>query len=382
MTTALYELGLAGSITADQVKEIEKYISDGIAPFGFTLGREIAWSVDDIANFNPPNRIGAAIAFIGAPNISTSGLVNLLRKGIPVIPVATNFNTVSKEIPESLRKLNCISYQDEGAQRIATALLECAGLLPRQRRVFLSYRRNESRDAALQLFSELSARRFDVFLDTHGVAPAEDFQAMLWHRLCDSDVLVMLDTETYFESRWTSAEYGRAQLKGLSILRIGWPGVTASRRTETASQIYLTNKDINISGQLADVVIANICARIETLRSQSHAIRQRALFNNITQGIEILGGTLSAVGQHNVTLATLSDGKEICVYPSVGVPTALTLNEAVNRTPHTEVAVVYDGNGLHPDWLDHLSWLNSQIASGRYIKAHEVGWTMADWEDK
>lgn len=382
MTTALYELGLAGSITADQVKEIEKHVSDGIAPFGFTLGKEVAWSVDDIANFNPPKRIGAAIAIIGAPNISTSGLATLLRKGIPIIPVATTFNNVSNEIPGSLRKLNCISYQEEGAQRIATALLECAGLLPRQRRVFLSYRRTESREAALQLFSELSARRFDVFLDTHGVAPAEDFQAMLWHRLCDSDVLVMLDTQTYFESRWTSAEYGRAQLKGLSILRVGWPGIIASRRTETASQIHLKTTDICSSGQLAETVITDICARIEALRSQSHAVRQRALFNNITQGVEILGGTLSAIGQHNVALVTLSNGKEIFVYPSVGVPTALTLNEAVNRTPDSEVAVVYDGNGLHSDWLNHISWLNSKIACGHYIKAHEVGWIMADWEGK
>jgi len=41
--------------------------------------------------------------------------------------------------------------------------------LPAQRRVFVSYRRNESRDAAVQLFEELSARQFDVFLDTHSV---------------------------------------------------------------------------------------------------------------------------------------------------------------------------------------------------------------------
>lgn len=382
MTTALYALGLAGNITANQIQEIEKYVSDGITPFGFTLGKEVAWSVDDLANFNPPQRIGAAIAFIGAPNVSTSGLPNLLRKGIPVIPVASNFDNVSKEIPESLRKLNCISYQDEGAQRIATALLECAGLLPRQRRVFLSYRRTESREAALQLFSELSGRRFDVFLDTHDVAPAEDFQAMLWHRLCDADVLVMLDTQTYFESRWTKAEFGRAQLKGISILRVGWPGVTASQRAATASQIQLNNVDIAPSGQLDGVVVAKICAKIESLRSQSHAVRQRGILDNILQGINKIGGMLSAIGQHNVALATLSDGKEIFLYPSVGVPTAVTLNEAANRSPDSEVAVIYDDLGLHEDWQRHISWLNSQIKTGRYIQAHKVGWAMTDWEDK
>src|SRR5262249_25131364 len=58
--------------------------------------------------------------------------------------------------------------------------------------------------------NSMSARHFDVFLDTHSVSVAADFQAALWHRLCDSDVLVMLDTPDYFASRWTTAEWGRA----------------------------------------------------------------------------------------------------------------------------------------------------------------------------
>ena len=77
-------------------------------------------------------------------------------------------------------------------------MLESVGLLPRQRRVFVSYRRDEARQAALQLFNAFSAKLFDVFLDTHGIAPTEDFQAVLWHRLCNSDVLVMLDTPGLF----------------------------------------------------------------------------------------------------------------------------------------------------------------------------------------
>lgn len=173
-----------------------------------------------------------------------------------------------------LRPLNCLAYQVDGPQRVATALLECAGLLPRQRRVFVSYRRNESREAALQLFDVLSARHFDVFLDTHGIGPAEDFQAMLWHRLCDSDVLVMLDTPGYFESRWTSAEFGRALAKGISVLRVGWPNSTASARISTASRLDLDVSDIDAgTGRLTDDVVTRICFQIEALRSQSHAVR-------------------------------------------------------------------------------------------------------------
>jgi hypothetical protein len=96
-------------------------------------------------------------------------------------------------------------------EALAAALLECVGLLRPQRRVFISYRRVESANAALQLHEALGSRGFDVFLDTYDVRPAEDFQAIVWHRLCDSDVMVMLDTPGYFGSRWTAAEIGRAE---------------------------------------------------------------------------------------------------------------------------------------------------------------------------
>src|SRR5690606_5931770 len=157
----------------------------------------------------------------------------------------------------------------------ATALLECAGLLPRQRRVFLSYRRDEARGAALQLFDAIAARHFEVFLDTHGIAPGDDFQATLWHRLCDSDVLVMLDTPGYFSSRWTEAEFGRALAKSISVLRIGWPDVGASPRTLTASQLPLTKDEVNQdTGLLSEAAIRRVCEHLETVRSQSVAVRR------------------------------------------------------------------------------------------------------------
>jgi TIR domain len=138
-------------------------------------------------------------------------------------------------IPLKLRPLNCLNAGADGFHRIATALLECVELLPRQRRVFVSYRRDNGREAALQLFDELSSSLFDVFLDTHGIAPAEDFQTVLWHRLCDSDVLVMLDTPDYFESRWTSAEFGRAlaSFSHVELPEVGEIGCCLSRRNSS-----------------------------------------------------------------------------------------------------------------------------------------------------
>ena len=63
---------------------------------------------------------------------------------------------------------------------MCSALLETLGLLPSQRRIFLSYKRSESRQAALQLADTLADLQFDVFLGTRGVPPAVNFQDMLF----------------------------------------------------------------------------------------------------------------------------------------------------------------------------------------------------------
>jgi hypothetical protein len=278
---ALYELAIMGVPSDAQSEELAGCVSRVVESFGLRFGNEVAWSIRPQA-FRPSQRTPAAVAFFGGVGAEENGLDHLQRSGIPILPIVSAEGRVAEEMPARLRPLNCLTYAGHGPERVATALLECVGLLPRQRRVFLSYRRDEATQAALQLFDALSARVFEVFLDTHGIAPAEDFQAVLWHRLCDSDVLVMLDTRKYFDSRWTSAEYGRALAKGISVLRIGWPGVNASLRASTASRIDLCADEVDqTTGQLGGQAINRICTQLEFVRGQSHAVRNLNLFSKI-----------------------------------------------------------------------------------------------------
>lgn len=377
---ALYQLAMLGAPTDAQIHDIEEIVDQAVRAFNLRLGYEVGWEVRP-AQFVPIQQRSSAAAFFGGANPPLGNVADLLKNGIPVLPVATDVTKVGSEIPAVLQPLNCIAYDAGGAQRVATALLECAGLLPRQRRVFLSYRRSEAREAALQLYDALSARLFDVFLDTHGIPPAEDFQTMLWHRLCDSDALLMLDTPGYFESRWTSAEFGRALAKGISVLRVGWPDCTPSARTATASRAELLPEEVDSdTGRLADSAVERICLQLEEVRSQSHAVRSVNLTSNLSNAIQSIGGQLTGVGPNRAIYIHLPDDRNVVVYPTVGVPTSTTLHDAATNSPDQSVAVVYDHVGLHPRWLGHLDWLGQHIHAARWVKASEAGWQFADWE--
>lgn len=374
-----YEICLAGNIDATQVADVRAAVEQALALQGKALDIDVAWKVAP-TSFSPPERVGAVVLFFGGANKDVSPFAAALLRGVPCLPIVSDLSNVSAEIPEELTALNCIGYLDGGPSRIATAAMESLGLLPKQRRVFISYRRTESRDAAVQLFDALSAKLFDVFLDTHGVAPGDDFQSVLWHRLCDCDVLVMLDTATYFASRWTAAEYGRALAKGISVLRIAWPGVASSGRTATAHTIHLDAADLSAANLLSDAAIAQIQNKVEEVRSLSHAVRWLNMYSTIERSVKKLGGEVKGAGLSNSVQVILPSGTDLLLVPAVGVPTANSLQSAEAVGDGLKVGIVYDHVGLLPSWQAHLEWLGDRITTVHWLKASELAWQMADLE--
>lgn len=377
----LYSLALLGNPTEDQIATFQSLLNDAQTHFGLES--------DDIClqicppQFRPNPRSCAAAVLIGGPggaNLDICRIVDI--QSLPILPVVSTATAVQQEVPEAVRALNCLFLDEAPIERVFSALLECIGLLPRQRRVFLSYRRTESTAAAIQLFAELSARQFDVFLDTHCIGAGLDFQEQLWHQLSDVDVLVMLDTPSYFNSRWTDAEYGRALAKGIGVLRVQWPDSTPSATTATASRVELLNTELSIDGQLTHDAVARICRQLEAVRSLSHALRTRSLIDSVRNAIELIEGRVEAIGPARMMQVTLRNGRKLSVQPTIGVPTAVTLEEALGRAGHDDCALVYNHYGIMRRWQDHLAWLEARIGGSRWIRQSDAAWEFAGWDAK
>ena len=210
MSSTLYQCLVFGAPTAQQVSVLTRTISKAMADFGLKSNEHFSISEGYGPGF--VETVPTVAVFFGGAGAALPEHQNLMRLSIPIVPLVSDLEKVCDELPECLRPLNALTLvrEDVDLVRPSGQALQCLGLLPTQRRVFVSYRRTESRDVAVQLFEALSARQFDVFLDTHSVAAATDFQSVLWHRLCDCDVVVMLDTPGFFDSRWAKLEWGRA----------------------------------------------------------------------------------------------------------------------------------------------------------------------------
>lgn len=384
---SLYELAILGSAAPDQRETLTASLRGLVEDFGLVLGDDVLVHDGATVAGRDKRAAFAAVYFGGAEPTDLEAARELVRASAPLIPTVAPDGDFGHEVPHFLQSANGLKRRNDDPEMtgLAAALLQCVGLLRRQRRVFVSYRRVESRAAALQLHDLLSARGFDVFLDTHDIRPGDPFQDVLWHRLVDSDVMVMLDTPGYFDSRWTRQEIGRARAKDIQVLRVVWPEHTPSKLTDMAETIYLDAAELEgPDGPVAALVADAIVLRVERLRSRSIAARYMSITGKLRADVEKIGASVEGVGAHRAIAVRLLGDRKVWAYPIVGIPTAEILNdvsEKARRADQREVPVlVYDHVGIRDAWSAHLQWLDEQIRTVRAIKVSEAGWTLAAWE--
>jgi hypothetical protein len=308
-----------------------------------------------------------AVYFGGAPATAKDlNAVQSLRGTasviIPVVPDSLTFNAA---VPPELHGINGVelSPNDPQLDVVANLVLENLGLLRQTRRLFLSYRRTDSSHEALQLRHELDSRGYDVFLDTHSVPKGDAFQEVLWHRLADSDVMVLLDTPGFVESRWTKEELAQAEAMTIGIVQVIWPKHQPSPYTDLCERIYLQDSDLrgNSNLGLTDDMLKAIASAVEQLRARSLAARHDNLVREFCDAAASIN--IAAVVQPDrYVSAALPSGQSIAAIPAVGVLDAQLYHQASRRftgkTPTSEVFLIYDHRGLRPIWGDFLDWLD------------------------
>ena len=141
------------------------------------------------------------------------------RHVLPVLPRSADANAV---LPASLRPLNAATWNSDAAE-VAPQVLISSGVVPEERRAFISYRRLETQAMADQLFDGLSRVGFDVFLDRFRLPPGIDFAARLTEELADMAMVVLLESPDVNKSTWVGLEAGFARKHRLGLIAVHPP---------------------------------------------------------------------------------------------------------------------------------------------------------------
>jgi hypothetical protein len=382
MKKPFYELAVFGNPPPDVLEQIITQVNVRLQELGLSSPNHVSLYIGEPSKFQrSTDRCGAALCFPIHKDEEAS-ITSLMDGGFPVIPVAPTKDDLGMLFGPVVGALNGIGIDEIGVDGTVLALFECASLLPRQRRVFLSYRRAESTEAALQLYAALSERQFDVFLDTHDIHPGKHFQEVLWQRLCDCDVLLFLDTEKYFENRWTDAEFGRANWRGIPLVRAAWPEVPLNERAQLATSVELTKADFSKRySRLKQSAVVRLCDAVEDARTRSVASRFTQLTSTLVDSVKRGGGKVEGVSLRRSLIVKTPAGTRIAVYPALGVPTSYTLYDATRDGHPPPVAVVYDDGGIDErDWTAHMDWISTHVKGVvRLVSSYRAGWDFNDW---
>jgi len=315
-----------------------------------------------------------AIFFGGRANaIDTTLVAELIDDSVKIAPLASSLTQVQAEIPPQLQHVNVLEVGEDGAglERVATLVLETFRLLRRERRLFISYRRVDAQPFANRLYDALDARGFDVFIDVRSVPPAEDFQSELWHRLCDSDVVVLIDTPGFRDSRWTREELAKANATNVQILHLLWPGQQEDSASSFSHFFKLTWRDFmgfwpRRGGWVRRSTLARICDEAEKLRARAMAARNRYLVDNFCDAARDLGAEPAVQPESWISLSVPGTVRSLVVVPAVGVPTSDRINEIFDDMAgatlnNSDIWIIYDNRGVLESWLTHLDWLDKHL---------------------
>ena len=295
----------------------------------------------------------------------------LIKDGTMILPIY--FNEFETDIPCILSNQNGMQYKEFEINRITNTVLQSFELLRDARKVFISYRRSESASIAIQLFEDLEAHNFDVFLDTHSIEKGEHFQDELWHRMTDCDVIVLLNTPGFLESRWCKEEFAEAGAKQIGIVQLVWPNhqiKKIDKSSHISYPIQLTEDNFvdkvydNKSKFLSDC-IEKIIQEVESVRARNLAARQDNLITEF-RNIAKKNGRVVTVQPEKLLTEDLPGDKRIIYIPAIGIPQSTSYQSAEIKKEllgYDEVSIrlIYDDLRIRDKWLKHLDWLNDNF---------------------
>jgi hypothetical protein len=307
----------------------------------------------------------------------------LLTKASLILPIVNDLAEFKKYIPHELRKINGFQLSSaEDIERLVSNILEGLSLLRLTRRLFISYKRDESSTVAIQLFEQLEKSGFDVFLDTHSIRPGEVFQDELWHRLADTDVVVLLNTPGFLKSNWATQELAKANSMSIGIVQLIWPKHKEEVDAELSIPLQLSEADFgnlkfsNFKSYLINATIKKIVNEVESLRARSLAARQNNIITEFIKAATKLSVPINLQAEKFIIMER-KDGKYIVIIPTVGVPQAFTYHqceELVKQIKSKDVVgtyLLYDHINIREKWIEHLAWLD-QYLKVKTIKIFEV----------
>lgn len=235
------------------------------------------------------------------------------------------------------------------AQNLTFAILSKLGIGNFHSRIFISYKRQDTEQLALDLYKRLTAEKlgFEVFLDTRKLDVGSEFMNDIRLTIAESDIFLLLDSLSYMDGVYTKKELYTAMYSGAGIIRIFTKDKTSDNRTfNSFDSIELINENSNISDVAFQELIHIINkSRTKFLKAKLRRINEyRQLYDE----------------NHKSLWSIKHKDKVIC--PMWGVPSSQRIEflekQVVGVHHHvSSFSILYDHWNIPKFYNEHIKWI-------------------------
>ena len=144
-----------------------------------------------------------------------------LEHNLQVLPVIMDVKDCGAFIPEQIKSTNALELKEtDPIEKLKNFVLRYFGLIDINRKVFISYKRDDCEGLARRLFNELSKKNYVPFLDSYVIEPGVNFQEYLKHELSDSEMMIFINSKNYAASKWCKEELISASEMQVGIVQL------------------------------------------------------------------------------------------------------------------------------------------------------------------
>lgn len=293
-------------------------------------------------------------------------VMSALAAGTVVVPVVESLAQFTANVHPSLAFANGFEWATpEDALKLARILLENLGIEDRERRVFISHKREDGLGAAEQLHDHLTHAGFRPFIDRFAIRTGEGVQERIADALEDHAFLLLLETPLAHTSDWVfdEVDYALSHTMGTLILR--WPGApTQVPGSPGVPRLQIMDdelvKDVHSYDTFTDAALDRVVAAVEASHAQGLVRRRRMLVRSIEEAAKASGCTSCLpLPEWRLWVEHASGPTLVGITPRL--PTATDLQqldlarEAASVNP--AAVLVHSARALRPARREHLEWV-------------------------
>jgi hypothetical protein len=357
-TQVVYDIRLIHEDRGDWEEKLMETLAEELRLIGLHHSVAVRMS----AQAPSPDRPSVGL-YLGSENAAGSAVVQqlaltALEEG-PVIPVVADLRRFGEETPPALSPINGMAWSATG---VARALLEELGIEERQRKVFISHRREDGLGAAEQLHDHLSHMGFDPFIDRFAIRTGAAVQERIADALEEHAFLLLLETPSAADSDWVFFEIDYALSHTMGTLIIRWPDDPPPiPGSPGLPRIPLSAEDLVSDDHgydiLTDAALDRLVGEIEAAHASGLVRRRRMLIQSIEDAATAAGCTSLMLPHWRVRVESAETSTLLGTTPRLPTAHDLQVLDQAREEPAQEAVLIHSARLLSAERRDHLRWV-------------------------